>query len=196
MSSIVHTSSPLSSFIYIAKHNLSSTPSQYNTCTRTKRCLIVKAIEKSKSKVEAKPRSQEDDYHAILKPLNLKGRKPRKSLGQHYMLSSSINEQLVAAADVKEGDVVLEIGPGIGSLTNVLVESGAIVLAIEKVVSNLQFNISTDVIKLLLPMGDIFSEVVLLLQDTQYSKEMRETDNQHMGRIHVERRYGAQARRR
>ncbi|KAL2460739.1 Ribosomal RNA adenine dimethylase family protein [Abeliophyllum distichum] len=34
-----------------------------------------------------------------------------------------------------------------------------------KVVSNLPFNISTDVIKLLLPMGDIFSDVVLLLQD-------------------------------
>lgn len=33
-----------------------------------------------------------------------------------------------------------------------------------QVVSNLPFNISTDVVKLLLPMGDIFSEVVLLLQ--------------------------------
>jgi 16S rRNA A1518/A1519 N6-dimethyltransferase RsmA/KsgA/DIM1 with predicted DNA glycosylase/AP lyase activity len=33
-----------------------------------------------------------------------------------------------------------------------------------QVVSNLPFNISTDVVKLLLPMGDIFSKVVLLLQ--------------------------------
>ena len=33
-----------------------------------------------------------------------------------------------------------------------------------QVVSNLPFNISTDVVKLLLPMGDIFSHVVLLLQ--------------------------------
>lgn len=52
---------------------------------------------------------------------------------QHYMLNGSINEQLVQAADVKEGDVVLEIGPGTGSLTNVLVNAGATVLAIEKV---------------------------------------------------------------
>lgn len=52
---------------------------------------------------------------------------------QHYMLNGSINEQLVEAADVKEGDVVLEIGPGTGSLTNVLVNAGATVLAIEKV---------------------------------------------------------------
>lgn len=158
-----------------------------------------------------------DDYHSTLRALNSKGRMPRKSLGQHYMLNSSINEQLAAAANVKEGDVVLEIGPGTGSLTNVLINSGATVLAVEKdsymaalvderfastnrlkvlnedfvkchvsshmmsllksielsdsrsqpakVVSNIPFNISTDIIKQLLPMGDIFSEVVLLLQE-------------------------------
>lgn len=49
------------------------------------------------------------------------------------MLNSSINEQLAGVADVKEGNVVLEIGPGTGSLTNVLVNAGATVLAIEKV---------------------------------------------------------------
>ncbi|XP_020243748.1 ribosomal RNA small subunit methyltransferase, chloroplastic isoform X2 [Asparagus officinalis] len=153
----------------------------------------------------------EDDYHSILKALNSKGRRtPRKSLGQHYMVNSSINEQLAAAAQVGDGDVVLEIGPGTGSLTNVLIGAGATVIAVEKdphmavlvkerfagskqlmvlkedfvkcdirshlssvledkkyakVVANIPFNISTDVVKLLLPMGDIFSEVVLLLQD-------------------------------
>ncbi|XP_068634530.1 ribosomal RNA small subunit methyltransferase, chloroplastic isoform X2 [Aristolochia californica] len=164
----------------------------------------------------------EDDYHATLKALNSRGRTPRKSLGQHYMLDSSINEQLVGVAEVREGDVVLEIGPGTGSLTNVLLSAGASVVAIEKdphmamhvkdrfndigrllvlqedvrkchirahlnfvletrksifndsrnakVVSNLPFNISTDVVKQLLPMGDIFSDVVLLLQDEAASR--------------------------
>lgn len=50
------------------------------------------------------------------------------------MLNSSINDELVDAADVKEGDVVLEIGPGTGSLTNTLLNSGATVLAVEKVI--------------------------------------------------------------
>ena len=54
---------------------------------------------------------------------------------QHYMLDSEVNDQLVAAAEVGEGDVVLEIGPGTGSLTNVLINAGANVLAIEKVVT-------------------------------------------------------------
>ncbi|ERN19378.1 hypothetical protein AMTR_s00069p00137360 [Amborella trichopoda] len=160
---------------------------------------------------------REDDYHATLKALQSRGRTPRKSLGQHYMLNHSINEQLVKAAEVKEGDVVLEIGPGTGSLTNALVNSGAMVVAIEKdphmamhigdrfgdtgkvkvlqedftrchirlhlssllgcdgstgnrpnstkVVANIPFNITTDVVKQLLPMGDILSQVVLLVQD-------------------------------
>ncbi|XP_021717573.1 ribosomal RNA small subunit methyltransferase, chloroplastic-like [Chenopodium quinoa] len=158
-----------------------------------------------------------DDYNATLKALNSRKRFPRKSLGQHYMLNSTINDQLAAVANVKDGDLVLEIGPGTGSLTNVLISAGATVLAIEKdphmaslvqerfadtgrlmviqedftkchirshmlsllesknlavtgtrhakVVANIPFNISKDVVKQLLPMGDIFSEVVLLLQD-------------------------------
>jgi len=49
------------------------------------------------------------------------------------MLNDEINEQLVASANVEEGDLILEIGPGTGSLTNVLIDAGATVLAIEKV---------------------------------------------------------------
>lgn len=49
------------------------------------------------------------------------------------MLNSEINEQLASAADVGDGDVVLEIGPGTGSLTSVLINAGAYVIAIEKV---------------------------------------------------------------
>lgn len=50
------------------------------------------------------------------------------------MLNNDVNERLVGAASVRDGDVVLEIGPGTGSLTNVLINAGASVLAIEKVV--------------------------------------------------------------
>ncbi|KAF9600091.1 hypothetical protein IFM89_002564 [Coptis chinensis] len=74
----------------------------------------------------------EDDYHATLKALKSKGRTPRKSLGQHYMLNTAINDKLVETAEVRDGDVVLEIGPGTGSLTKVLLNAGATVIAIEK----------------------------------------------------------------
>uniref|UniRef100_A0A0E0JUV7 rRNA adenine N(6)-methyltransferase n=1 Tax=Oryza punctata TaxID=4537 RepID=A0A0E0JUV7_ORYPU len=157
-----------------------------------------------------------DGYHSTIRSLNSRGRHvPRKSLGQNYMLNSKVNEELVAAAGVEEGDVVLEIGPGTGSLTAALLDAGSTVFAVEKdkhmatlvndrfgsteqlkiieeditkfnvrshflpfleekshhtrkyakVVSNLPFNVSTEVVKLLLPMGDVFSVMVLLLQD-------------------------------
>lgn len=51
------------------------------------------------------------------------------------MLNPEVNEQLVSVAGVEEGDVVLEIGPGTGSLTNVLLAAGATVVAVEKVFS-------------------------------------------------------------
>ncbi|KAL6495454.1 hypothetical protein OROGR_030017 [Orobanche gracilis] len=61
-----------------------------------------------------KPKGQTDDYHSTLRALNSKGT-------GHYMVDSSVNEELVAGGNVKEGDLVLEIGPGTGSLTNMFV---------------------------------------------------------------------------
>jgi hypothetical protein len=52
---------------------------------------------------------------------------------QNYMLNSQVNQKLVAAAGVEAGDVVLEIGPGTGSLAAALLEAGATVFAVEKV---------------------------------------------------------------
>lgn len=52
---------------------------------------------------------------------------------QHYVVNSSINEQLASVARVEDGDCILEIGPGTGALTQVLLDAGATVLAIEKV---------------------------------------------------------------
>ncbi|XP_042052975.1 ribosomal RNA small subunit methyltransferase, chloroplastic-like isoform X1 [Salvia splendens] len=103
--------------------------------TRTHDILAAGAVPRlqaSGTTSKGKPVRQQDDYHSTLKALKSKGRFPRKSLGQHYMVNGSVNEELVVAANVKQGDVVLEIGPGTGSLTNVLVEAGATVLAIEK----------------------------------------------------------------
>ncbi|KAJ4727031.1 rRNA adenine N(6)-methyltransferase [Melia azedarach] len=134
-------------------------------------------------------RSQ-DDYHATLKALNSKGRFPRKSLGQHYMLNSEINEQLAGAADYlpveKDPHMVGLVKERFASTDRLKVlqedfvkchirsymlsffesrKSTDTSSGCAKVVANIPFNISTDVVKQLLPMGDIFSEVVLLLQE-------------------------------
>ena len=54
-----------------------------------------------------------------------------KKLGQNFLIDPAIVSGIVEAADVKAGDRVLEIGPGIGTLTQGLAETGADVTAVE-----------------------------------------------------------------
>jgi 16S rRNA (adenine1518-N6/adenine1519-N6)-dimethyltransferase len=56
----------------------------------------------------------------------------KKSLGQHWLTDRASLEAMCDAAGVKAGDVVLEIGPGTGTLTELLLEQGARVIAVEK----------------------------------------------------------------
>lgn len=54
-----------------------------------------------------------------------------KSLGQHWLADNEALLAVVKAADIKESDTVLEIGPGLGYLTDKLVKTGANILALE-----------------------------------------------------------------
>jgi 16S rRNA (adenine1518-N6/adenine1519-N6)-dimethyltransferase len=56
---------------------------------------------------------------------------PRKSLGQNFVIDSNVCQKIARLARVEIGDKVVEIGPGIGSLTLALLERGATVVAIE-----------------------------------------------------------------
>lgn len=56
----------------------------------------------------------------------------KKSLGQHFLNNPHYLRAVVDAAEIKQGDVVVEIGPGEGSLTSLILERGAKVLAVEK----------------------------------------------------------------
>jgi len=53
-------------------------------------------------------------------------------LGQHFLKSPWAAKAVAYALDIRKGDMVLEIGPGKGILTSVLLERGARVAAIEK----------------------------------------------------------------
>lgn len=54
-----------------------------------------------------------------------------KKLGQNFLINEAIVDGIVDAAAIKPGEAVLEIGPGIGTLTQGLAEAGAQVTAIE-----------------------------------------------------------------
>lgn len=59
------------------------------------------------------------------------GLRPQQAAGQNFLLDESVAEAMVTAAGVVEGDTVLEIGPGLGILTEALMSTGASVVAIE-----------------------------------------------------------------
>lgn len=56
---------------------------------------------------------------------------PKKSLGQHWLYDQASLEAMCDAADVQSDDVILEIGPGLGTLTQLLVKKARQVIAVE-----------------------------------------------------------------
>ncbi len=56
---------------------------------------------------------------------------PKKALGQNFLIDRNIAEKIVREFDPKPGEVVVEIGPGEGALTELLIDSGCTLVAIE-----------------------------------------------------------------
>jgi 16S rRNA (adenine1518-N6/adenine1519-N6)-dimethyltransferase len=134
----------------------------------------------------------------------MRGYKPRKSLGQHFLINDKKLWQIVQLARLSEQDTVVEIGAGRGNLTKRLARRAGMVYAIEfdknmeellarnvplenvrimmenalffdyqglaeagkklKVVANLPYNISTQLIFKLLENADLFSMLLLMVQ--------------------------------
>lgn len=59
------------------------------------------------------------------------GLRTSKKLGQNFLVSPQVVAGIVAAGEVTDADAVLEIGPGIGTLTQGLAETGARITAVE-----------------------------------------------------------------
>jgi 16S rRNA (adenine1518-N6/adenine1519-N6)-dimethyltransferase len=63
--------------------------------------------------------------------LRQSGLKPKKRLGQHFLVDEAALERILSAAEVGPGEVVIEVGPGLGILTEALAKRGAKVIAVE-----------------------------------------------------------------
>jgi len=59
------------------------------------------------------------------------GIRPTKQRGQNFVIDANTVRRIVRLAEVNPGDVVLEVGPGLGSLTLGLLAAGAEVVAVE-----------------------------------------------------------------
>lgn len=57
--------------------------------------------------------------------------KPARSKGQNFLINEKIYDDIVKAADINKGDIVLEVGPGLGFLTARLAKAAGQVIAVE-----------------------------------------------------------------
>jgi 16S rRNA (adenine1518-N6/adenine1519-N6)-dimethyltransferase len=128
--------------------------------------------------------------------------RPKKKFGQNFLQNEHVIDRILAAADLSENDRVVEIGPGLGALTDRLLGTGAHLLAVEvdhdlaallterddpnlkittgdvlkldwvallpeppyKLVANLPYNISSQILFKILDHRDLFNRLVLMFQ--------------------------------
>lgn len=69
---------------------------------------------------------------ATIAVLERHGLYTRKAFGQHFLIDDNVIGRIVDLARISTGEHILEIGPGIGTLTDALLAHGAVVTAIER----------------------------------------------------------------
>lgn len=89
--------------------------------------------------------------------------KPKKSLGQNFLIQPNIVAKIIFEARLKKDETVLEVGPGRGALTRALLATGAHVIAVEKddaLFTELHETFAQEIKteKLLLVRGDILEK--------------------------------------
>jgi len=96
------------------------------------------------------------DVRGLLRQWNLR---PSKGLGQNFLCDQAVLEKIVAAAELTPDDVVLEIGAGLGTLTELLAQAAGRVVAVEldeRLIPVLQ-SVLTDFENITLVQGDILA---------------------------------------
>lgn len=79
-----------------------------------------------------------------------------KNYGQNFLIDENIVSQIVEKAEVNKDDLVIEIGPGLGTLTQYLLESAGKVICIE---------LDTNVLKILNDRFSLFNNFELINND-------------------------------
>lgn len=69
-----------------------------------------------------------EETKSIMKKYNIKA---NKSLGQNFLINSEVVENIINSSEITKEDMVIEIGPGLGTLTKHLLEKAGKVLCIE-----------------------------------------------------------------
>lgn len=94
-----------------------------------------------------------EETRFIMKKYNIKA---NKSLGQNFLISENVVEKIVESGEIDKEDLVIEIGPGLGTLTKYLLEKAKKVICIE---------LDSNMIKILEDRFNLYDNFEVLNQD-------------------------------
>ncbi len=112
-----------------------------------------------------------EETKMIMKKYNIKA---NKSLGQNFLINNEVVENIINSSEIQKTDMVIEIGPGLGTLTKYLLEKAGKVLCIE---------LDKRMIKILndrfskLDNFEIINEDVLMVNLNEIIKENKKNKN-------------------
>ncbi len=95
----------------------------------------------------------EQETKFLMKKYNISA---NKNLGQNFLINEEVIQNIVKASDISKEDIVIEIGPGLGSLTAALIEKAKKVIAIE---------IDNKMISILKDRFSLYDNFILLNED-------------------------------
>ena len=107
----------------------------------------------------------------IMKKYNIRA---NKSLGQNFLIDSNIIEKIIDGSDVSKNDLVIEIGPGLGTLTKFLLEKAYKVICVE--LDNKMIDILNDRFKLYNNFEVIHNDILKLDLNSLIEKEKQDTN--------------------
>ena len=94
-----------------------------------------------------------EETRYIMKKYNIRA---NKSLGQNFLINNEVVEKIVNSSDISKEDMVIEIGPGLGTLTKYLLEKAEKVLCVE---------LDTKMIKILQDRFSLYDNFELINED-------------------------------
>ena len=126
--------------------------------------------------------------------------KPKKSLGQNFLYDKNVIKKIIKASDIKSNDIVLEIGPGSGNLTEfIITQKPKKISVIEKdenlthilgkkllVLGNLPYNISTKILSNFCTNSELnVSRMILMFQKEVAERILADVNSKEYSRITI-----------
>ena len=100
--------------------------------------------------------------------------KANKSLGQNFLIDDKVVEGIINGSDVNKDDLVIEIGPGLGTLTKYLLEKAKKVICVE--LDNKMINILEDRFKLYDNFELLHNDILKVDLNSIIKKEKEQSD--------------------